>query len=190
MKSGAGHPSADPEAAARKRSLAASSPNNRPSFCDAHGTGSGFRTGMIFAVERDWIKRHESGTQVKPAEHGIESQPVIERETRRSPSRLLSLEPTDLLESIASSGRSGTRKASSTSSGRMTAMIEDNLARMRTHRNAIERHRRLLKTKLTEHDRQYVCRRLSEEECALESLRTASFPMVFTESSRPMTSAS
>lgn len=72
----------------------------------------------------------------------------------------------------------------------MTAMIEDNLARMRTHRNAIERHRRLLKTKLTEQDRQYVYRRLSEEESALESLRVTSFPMVFTESVRPMTSAS
>lgn len=69
-------------------------------------------------------------------------------------------------------------------------MTEDNLARMRTHRNAIHRHRRLLKTKLTEHDRQYVCRRLSEEECALESLRASIFPMAFTESRRPMTSAS
>lgn len=72
----------------------------------------------------------------------------------------------------------------------MTAMVEDNLARMRTHWNAIQRHRRLLKTKLTEQDRQYVRRRLSEEESALESLRAATFPMVFTESSRPMTSAS
>lgn len=98
MKSGAGHPSADPEAAARKRSLVASSPNNCALLCDAHGTGSGFRTGLIFAVERDWIKGHESGTHVRPAEHGIESQPVIERETKRSRSRLLSLEPTDLLE--------------------------------------------------------------------------------------------
>lgn len=69
-------------------------------------------------------------------------------------------------------------------------MIEDNLARMRTHRNAIERHRRLLKTKLTEQDRQYVCRRLSEEESALENLRASIFPMVFGESPRPMTSAS
>lgn len=190
MKFGAGHPFADPEAAARKRSLAASSPINGPFLCDASGTGSGFRMGRTFALERGWIKRHETGTHVKPTEHGIECQPVVERETKRSRSRLLSLEPTDLLESIASSGRSGTRKASSTSIGRMTAMIDDNLARMRTHRNAIERHRRLLKTKLTEQDRQYVCRRLSEEESALESLRAASFPMVFTESLRPMTSAS
>lgn len=111
MKLGAGNPFADPEAAARKRSLAASSPINGPFLCDASGTGSGFRMGRTFAVERDWIKRHETGPHVKPAEHGLEYQPVVERETQRSRSRLLSLEPTDLLESIASSGRSGTRKA-------------------------------------------------------------------------------
>lgn len=111
MKFGAGHPFADPETAARKRSLAASSPINGPFLCDASGTGSSFRMGRTFAVERDWIKRHETGTHVKPAEHGLECQPVVERETKRSRSRLLSLEPADLLESIASSGRSGTRKA-------------------------------------------------------------------------------
>lgn len=111
MKFGAGQPFADPGAAARKRSLAASSPVNGRFLCDASGTGSGFRMGRTFAVERDWIKRHETGTHVKPAEHGIECQPVVERETKRSRSRLLSLEPTDLLGSIASSGRSGTRKA-------------------------------------------------------------------------------
>lgn len=109
MKFSAGHPFADPEAAARKRSLAASSPIDGRFLCDASGTGSGFRMGRTFAVERDRIKRHETGTHVKPAEHGIECQPVVERE--RSRSRLLSLEPTDLLESIASSGRSGTLKA-------------------------------------------------------------------------------
>lgn len=75
-----------------------------PSFAMPSGTGSSFRMGRTFAVERDWIKRHETGTHVKPAEHGIECQPVVERETKRSRSRLLSLEPTDLLESIASSG--------------------------------------------------------------------------------------
>lgn len=107
MNFGAGHPFADPQAAARKRSLAASSPINGSFLCDASGSGSGFRMGRTFAVERDWIKRYESGTHVKPAEHGIECQPVVER----SRSRLLSLEPADLLESIASSGRSGTRKA-------------------------------------------------------------------------------
>ncbi|WP_198029499.1 hypothetical protein [Bradyrhizobium sp. WSM3983] len=100
MKFGAGHPFADPEAEARKRSLAASSPINGPFLCDASRTSSGFRTGLTFAVERDWIKRHESGTHVKPAERGIEFQPVVEHETKRSRSRLLSLEPTDVLELI------------------------------------------------------------------------------------------
>lgn len=49
MKFGAGHPFADPEAAARKRSPAASSPINGPFLCDASGTGSGFRMGRTFA---------------------------------------------------------------------------------------------------------------------------------------------
>lgn len=57
MKFGAGHPFADPEAAARKRSLAASSPIYRPFLCDASGTARNF--------ERDWNKRHESGTHVR-----------------------------------------------------------------------------------------------------------------------------
>lgn len=61
MKFGAGHSFADPEAAARRRSLAASSPINDPFLYDAGGTGSGFRTGTTFAVERDWIT----------AEHGM-----------------------------------------------------------------------------------------------------------------------
>lgn len=72
-------------------------PINGPFLCDASGTGSDFRMGRTFAVERDWIKRYETGTHVKPAEYGIECQPVVERETKRSRSQLLSLEPADFL---------------------------------------------------------------------------------------------
>lgn len=187
MKFGAGHPFADPEAAARERSLAASSPINGPFVCDASGTGSGFRTGLTFAVERGWIKRHESCTHVRLT--GLKNWISTTCRARNKALSVASLEPTDL-EWIASFSPIGWRKASSTGIGWMTTMMEDNLARMRTHRNTIHRHRRLLKTKLTEQDRQYVCRRLSEEESALESLRAGTFPMVFIESSRPMTSAS
>lgn len=38
---------------------------NGPFLCDASGTGSNFRTGLTFAVERGWIKRHESCTHVR-----------------------------------------------------------------------------------------------------------------------------
>jgi hypothetical protein len=38
------------------------------------------------------------------------------------------------------------------------------LARLRTHRNNIERYRNLLETKLTELERKYIERRLSEEQ--------------------------
>jgi hypothetical protein len=71
MNFGAGHPFADPEAAARKRSLAASSPTNGQFLCDDSRTGGGLRTGLTLAVERDWIKWHASETHVRPAEHGI-----------------------------------------------------------------------------------------------------------------------
>lgn len=108
MKFSAGHPFADPEAAARKRDRA---PLMVPSFAMAAAPVAVSEWGRTFAVQRDWIKRHETGTHVKPAEHGIECQPVVERETKPSHSRLLSLEPADLLESMASSGRSGMRKA-------------------------------------------------------------------------------
>ncbi|MHB0772996.1 hypothetical protein ACYCVF_31425 [Bradyrhizobium sp. 1.29L] len=159
MNFDAGHPFTDPEAATRKRSLAASSPTNGQFLCEA-------------GRARNW-----DSTSCRARNQALSLS-------------VAPLEPTDLLELTGSSGRSGKRKALSTSIGRVTAMMDENLARMRTHLSAIQRHRRLLKTKLTEHDRQYVCRRLSEEQCALESLRAATFPIVFTESPRPMTSAS
>ena len=46
---------------------------------------------------------------------------------------------------------------------RMTTMIEENIARLRTHRNSIARYLRLLQTKLTDLERQFIERRLSEE---------------------------
>jgi hypothetical protein len=56
----------------------------------------------------------------------------------------------------------------------MTTMI-DNLARLRTHRNSIHRCRGLLGTQLSELERQYVERRLSEEQTAIEMLSTTIF---------------
>ena len=47
-------------------------------------------------------------------------------------------------------------------------MIDDHLAR--AHRNNIQRYRLLLQTTLTEFERQFVERRLSEEQSRLEML--------------------
>ena len=61
----------------------------------------------------------------------------------------------------------------------MTKMIDEKLARLRTHRNNIDRYRRLLKTRLTELERQYIEARLSEEQSALEKLAASTFPLAF-----------
>jgi hypothetical protein len=50
----------------------------------------------------------------------------------------------------------------------MTTMTDEIFALLRTHRNNISRYRRLLKTKLTECERQFIERRMSEERAAME----------------------
>ena len=52
-------------------------------------------------------------------------------------------------------------------------MIDQQLARLRTHRSNIQRYRNLLKTSLTELERQFVQKRLTEEQSSLESLATS-----------------
>jgi hypothetical protein len=51
-----------------------------------------------------------------------------------------------------------------------TLMIEEKLARLQAHRNNIYRYRRLFKTPLTDLERQYLERRLGEEQAAIEML--------------------
>jgi len=58
-------------------------------------------------------------------------------------------------------------------------MIDENFACLRTHRNNIARYRRLLDTKLTEHERQFIERRMSEERSAMEKLTKDTFPIAF-----------
>jgi hypothetical protein len=48
--------------------------------------------------------------------------------------------------------------------------MDETIARLRTHQNNIGRYRGLLRTRLTEIERQYLERRLSEEQSALEAL--------------------
>lgn len=58
-------------------------------------------------------------------------------------------------------------------------MIDENLARIRAHRNNIHRYRRLLRTKLSELERHFIERRLAEERSALDALTATAFPVAF-----------
>ena len=49
-------------------------------------------------------------------------------------------------------------------------MIDQQLARLRTHRSNIQRYRNLLQTSLTELELQFVQKRLTEEQSNLETL--------------------
>ncbi|OPY94191.1 hypothetical protein A5906_15625 [Bradyrhizobium sacchari] len=55
-------------------------------------------------------------------------------------------------------------------------MIDQNLARLRAHRNNIHRYRRLLATELTDLERSYIERRLKEEQATMASLSEETFP--------------
>jgi hypothetical protein len=59
----------------------------------------------------------------------------------------------------------------------MTTMTNEKFALLRTHRNNITRYRRLLKTELTEIERQFIERRLLEERSAFENLAASTFPI-------------
>jgi hypothetical protein len=56
------------------------------------------------------------------------------------------------------------------------AMIDEKLARLRIYRSNIHRYRRLLQTQLTELERQFIERRLSEEVQAARWLSDHTFP--------------
>ena len=65
-------------------------------------------------------------------------------------------------------------------------MTDEKFALLRTHRNNISRYHRLLKTKLTEYERQFIERRLSEERSAMEKLAASTFPLVFQVPAQPV----
>jgi hypothetical protein len=52
-------------------------------------------------------------------------------------------------------------------------MIDENWVHLRARRNNVRRYRRLLQTELTELERRYIERRLSEEKSAIESLTSS-----------------
>ncbi|WGR73315.1 MULTISPECIES: hypothetical protein [unclassified Bradyrhizobium] len=58
-------------------------------------------------------------------------------------------------------------------------MLDEDLARIRAHRNNIHRYRRLLRTRLSELERQFIERRLAEEQSKLVALAATTFPVAF-----------
>jgi len=58
-------------------------------------------------------------------------------------------------------------------------MIDEKLARLRTYRNSIDRYNRLLKTDLTELERRFIEKRVSEERTQMEALAVSTFPISF-----------
>ena len=55
-------------------------------------------------------------------------------------------------------------------------MIDEHLARLRAHQNNISRYRRLLGTSLTEIERAFIERRLSEEHSSFHELVASTSP--------------
>ncbi len=58
-------------------------------------------------------------------------------------------------------------------------MFEANLARIRTHRNNIHRYRGLLRTELSDLERDFIEKRMAAEEAALDALVAETFPVKF-----------
>jgi hypothetical protein len=77
---------------------------------------------------------------------------------------------------IRASGKTPRAKEFSSARQRMTMMFDEQLVRMRTHRNNIQRYRYLLQTRLTELEREFIEMRLAEEQSKLESLAASTFP--------------
>ncbi len=62
----------------------------------------------------------------------------------------------------------------------VSTMFDKNLARIRAHRNNIHRYRCLLRTRLTDVERAFIDRRMSEEQAGLDALVAETFPVAFT----------
>lgn len=58
-------------------------------------------------------------------------------------------------------------------------MLEANLARIRTHRNNIHRYRGLLRTELSDLERDFIEKRMADEQTALDALVAETFPVTF-----------
>jgi hypothetical protein len=61
----------------------------------------------------------------------------------------------------------------------MTTMSDENLARIRTYRNNIHRYRGLLRTELSDLEREFIEKRMADEQTALDALVAETFPLTF-----------
>jgi hypothetical protein len=59
----------------------------------------------------------------------------------------------------------------------VTTMFDENLARIRAHRNNIRRYRRLLRTELSDLERDFIGKRMADEQAALDALLAETFPV-------------
>ena len=66
-------------------------------------------------------------------------------------------------------------------------MIDEKIARLRTYRSNINRYHRLLKTELSELERQFIERRLNEEKSAMDGLANNSDQSCWKIASRALT---
>jgi len=60
----------------------------------------------------------------------------------------------------------------------VTMTLDADLARIRAHRNNIHRYQRLLRTKLSELERQFIQRRLAEEQNSLATVAGGTLPIL------------
>jgi hypothetical protein len=72
----------------------------------------------------------------------------------------------------------------------MTKMFDENLARIRMHRNNIHRYRGLLRTNLSDLERDFIEKRMADEQTALDALVVETFPVAFPLPKDPSTSSS
>ena len=64
-------------------------------------------------------------------------------------------------------------------------MADEDFAQLRAHRQNVARYRQLLETRLTDLERDFVARRLGEEQLAIESLAATTLPLMLDERPAP-----
>ena len=64
-------------------------------------------------------------------------------------------------------------------------MVDEKFARLRTHRSNVQRYRQLLETSLTDLEREFIAKRLAEEQSAIESLAETTLPLMLNDQQPP-----
>jgi hypothetical protein len=92
------------------------------------------------------------------------------------PARYRSLTGANVMPTLPAGSRPSQPKKLMTDRQRKTKMIDEQLARLRCHRNNIARYRRLLQTHLTDYERDFIERRMTEEQSIFENLTANAVP--------------